>query len=219
MSSPRTPLVVRGGLVVVDPDSSQVRGVIPLQYNPDTLSRSLQVQGTDGTGNRSEALRLKGPAVETLKIEVEIDATDQLEKPAEGQNRVATEVGIHPQLAMLEALINPTTADLLSGNASASMGSIEILPAQRPLVLFVWGKQRITPVRITEMSITEEAFDPALNPIRAKVSLGMRALSVDDLGFAHKGGVLHMAHLATLERLAGRGPRADLGALGLGGLP
>ena len=44
------------------------------------------------------------------------------------------------------------------------------------------------PVRITEFSITEEAFDPKLNPIRAKVSLGMRVLTVDDLGFDHKGG-------------------------------
>ena len=58
------------------------------------------------------------------------------------------------------------------------------------------------PVRITEFSITEEAFDPALNPIRAKVSLGMRVLSVDDLGFAHKGGNLFMAYLQNKEQLA-----------------
>ena len=52
-----------------------------------------------------------------------------------------------------------------------------------PLTLFIWSKNRIVPVRLTDFSITEEAFDPELNPIRAKVSLGMRVLNVDDLGF------------------------------------
>jgi hypothetical protein len=42
---------------------------------------------------------------------------------------------------------------------------------QAPLALFVWSQHRILPVRVTDFSITEEAFDPALNPIRAKVSL------------------------------------------------
>ena len=63
------------------------------------------------------------------------------------------------------------------------MGTLEIVPAEAPLTLFVWSKNRMLPVRITEFSITEEAFDPALNPIRAKVSLGLRVLSVNDLGF------------------------------------
>ena len=61
---------------------------------------------------------------------------------------------------------------------------------ETPLTLFVWSKNRIVPVRITDFSITEEAFDTVLNPIRAKISLGMRVLSVDDLGFQHKGGAL-----------------------------
>ena len=68
------------------------------------------------------------------------------------------------------------------------------------------------PVRITDFSITEEAFDAALNPIRAKVSLGMRVLSVNDLGFEHKGGSLFMAYLQQKEQLAGHG-RAGARAL------
>ena len=75
---------------------------------------------------------------------------------------------------------------------------------EAPLTLFVWSKNRIVPVRITDFSITEEAFDPALNPIRAKVSLGMRVLSVDDLGFDHKGGSLFMTYLQQKEQLAAR---------------
>jgi hypothetical protein len=83
----------------------------------------------------------------------------------------------------------------------ASLGTIEIIPAEAPLTLFVWSAQRVLPVRITELSVTEEAFDPALNPIRAKVTLGMRVLTVDDLGFTHRGGSLFMAYVRAKERL------------------
>ena len=72
---------------------------------------------------------------------------------------------------------------------------LEVLPIEAPLTLFVWGAQRVVPVRVTDLSITEEAFDAALNPIRAKVSLGLRVLSVDDLGFDHRGGTLFMGYL------------------------
>jgi hypothetical protein len=74
-------------------------------------------------------------------------------------------------------------------------------------------------VRITEFSVTEEAFDAALNPIRAKVSLGLRVLSVDDLGFDHKGGGVFMSYLNAKEQLLGRAPRAELSSLGIEGLP
>jgi hypothetical protein len=87
------------------------------------------------------------------------------------------------------------------------------------LPLFVWSKSRIVPVRVTELSITEEAFDPALNPIQAKVSLGLRVLSVDDLGFQHKGGSLFMAYLQQKEQLASRIPAFGLSVFGIGGIP
>lgn len=217
MSSPNSPKLLRGGLVLVDPDSGNVKRVIALQYNPDSLSRSMQVQGTGEGGERSEALRFKGPAVESIKLEAEIDAADQLEFP--GQHANTVRFGIHPQLAALEGLINPSSADLIAGDGLASAGTIEIAPAQAPLTLFVWSKQRILPVRLTEFSITEEAFDPALNPLRAKVSLGMRVLTVNDVGFAHKAGTLFLGHLQNKEQLAGKAPGAALGALGLGGIP
>lgn len=216
-SFPNSPKLLRGGLVLVDPDSGQVKRVIALQYNPDALSRSLQVMAAGEGGERSEVLRLKGPAVETIKLEAEIDAADQLEFPE--QNAAIVEFGIQPQLAALEGLINPASADLLSGNGIAGVGTIEIAPAQAPLTLFVWSKQRILPVRITEFSITEEAFDPNLNPLRAKVSLGMRVLSVNDVGFSHKAGNLFLGYLQNKEKLAAKAPGSGLGALGLGGIP
>jgi Contractile injection system tube protein len=216
-SSPR---VLAGGLVVLPPGGNGApRGTIALQYNPDTLTRSYQVQGVggEGGGERAQPFRFKGPAVETLKLDAEIDATDQLAEPERHPNTVA--FGIAPQLALLESLVQPAAAELIAHNALAATGTLEILPPEAPLVLFVWGVQRVAPVRVTECSVTEEAFDPALNPIRARVSLGLRVLTTDDLGFAHKGGALFLAHLQRRERLAGVAGSASLAALGLNGIP
>ena len=86
---------------------------------------------------------------------------------------------------------------------------------EAPLTLFVWSAVRILPVRLTDFSITEEAFDQALNPIRAKVSLGMRVLSVNDLSFDHKGNSVFLANLARKEKLAGKTGRGSLSSLGI----
>jgi hypothetical protein len=214
---PNSPRLLKGGIVLIDATTAVVQRVIALQYNPDTLTRTLQVQGVgqDG-GDRSEALRIKGPPVETIKIEAEIDAADQLEHP--DQNRITVQYGIQPQLAALETIIYPRSADLLANNRLAQSGTLEIAPMEAPLTLFVWSQTRILPVRLTEFSITEEAFDPALNPIRAKVSLGMRVLNVNDLGFAHKGGNLFMVYQQQKEQLAAQSLQATLGALGLRGI-
>ena len=213
-----SPLLIRGGIVLVDPDSGQVKRVIAMQYNPDTLSRSLQPQAvTDDGHDRSQALRLKGPPIETIKLDAEVDATDQLEFP--DQNPNAVELGIAPQLAALETLLYPASGQLIANNSLQAGGTLEILPLQAPLALFVWSKQRVVPVRITDCSVTEEAFDTKLNPIRAKVSLGMRALSYDDLGFATKGGSLFLAYQQQKERMAALSKAGTFGALGIGGIP
>ncbi len=212
---PGSPRLLKGGIVLIDPETSSVQRIITLQYNPDTLTRTLQVQSIGGDGgNRSEALRLTGPPVETLKLDAEIDATDQLEFPDENKN--AVEAGIHPQLAALETIIYPTSSQLLSNNRLAQSGALEIAPMETSLTLFIWSKNRILPVRLTDFSVTEEAFDTNLNPIRAKVSLGMRLLSVDDLGFDHKGGSLYMSYHQNKERLASMFKGGALSTLGIG---
>jgi hypothetical protein len=212
--TPFSPRLLKGGLVQVDPRTAKVLRVIALQYNPDTLTRTLQVQATtsDGGGDRSEALRLKGAGIETIKLEAEIDATERLDDPAANPDAVA--LGIHPQLAALEELVHPRADALQANDTLAASGVLEVLPLEAPLTLFVWSKQRVVPVRVTDLSVTEEAFDVALNPIRAKVSIGLRVLSVDDLGFRHRGGTLFMAYLRNKESLAGRAagvPLSDLG--------
>lgn len=216
-SFPNSPQLLKGGIVLIDPTTAAIQRIITLQYNPDTLTRSLQVQSTEAANkNRSEVLRLKGPAIETFKLDAEIDATDQLEFPQ--QNPGATQFGIYPQLAALEIIVYPTSAQLLTANSLAQQGTLEIAPMEAPLTLFVWSKSRVVPVRITDFSITEEAFDAALNPIRAKVSLGLRVLSIDDLGFDDKGGNLYMVYQQKKEQLATMARGGTLGALGIGGI-
>lgn len=211
---PNSPRLIKGGIVLIDPTTSAVQRIIALQYNPESITRTLQVQGLEEGGDRSEALRLKGPPVETIKVEAEIDATDQLEIVDDA----AKEVGLHPQLAALEVIVYPASSDLQANNALARSGTLEIIPMEMPLTLFVWSAQRVMPVRITEYSVTEEAFDPALNPIRAKISLGLRVLTVDDLGFNHKGGTLFMSYLQKKEQLAKRVKSATFGTLGISGI-
>jgi hypothetical protein len=216
---PNSPRLIKGGIVTMDPDTSAVQSVIALQYNPDSLSRTLQIQALPGgqDGIRVDALRLRGPAAETIKLEAELDATDQLEFP--NQNATAVQYGLLPQLAQLEMLVNPTVETLEADDNLANAGTLEIIPLEQPLTLFVWSKSRVMPVRLTDFSITEEAFDPNLNPIRAKVSLGLRVLNVDDLGFSHPGGRMFMTYLSNKEQLASKASGAAISVLGLSGLP
>jgi hypothetical protein len=218
-SSPISPRLVKGGIVTMDPDTTALKSVIALQYNPDTLTRTLQIQAVQGAqdGTRVDALRLRGPAVETIKIEAELDATDQLEFPK--QNPIAVQFGLQPQLAQLEMLVNPTVETLISDDNMANSGQLEIIPLEQPLTLFVWSKSRVVPVRITDFSITEEAFDTNLNPIRAKVSLGFRVLNIDDIGFSHPGGRMFMTYLTNKQQLASKASSVSISVLGLGGLP
>ncbi|MEU3708778.1 hypothetical protein [Streptomyces catenulae] len=216
---PDIPKPIRSGIVVVDPDLNIPRRVIVLQFNPDTLERQVAPQAAGGEGDaggggggsggdRNEALRLKGPAQETWKFTAEIDATDQLD--------VAAPDGIHPELAVLEMLVQPTTAQLLAASKLTKKGTIEISPIEMPLTLFTWGSKRVMPVRLTELSVNESAFDVHLNPIRASLSVGMKVLTVSDLPAGHPGAALYLAHLAQKEQLARRARGGTLAQLGLG---
>lgn len=213
---PNSPRLLKGGIVLLHPQTAAVERIITLQYNPDTLTRTLQVRSVGGEGsNHSEALRLTGPPVETYKLDAEIDATDHLETA----HRATTQVGIQPILSALETIIYPHSAQLIANNTMAKFGAIEIVPMETSLVLFIWNKSRIVPIRFTEFSIIEEAFDVNLNPIRAKISLGMRVLSVDDLGFDHRGGSLYMNYHQNKERLAQMFTSGTLNQFGINSIP
>jgi hypothetical protein len=200
------PRMIRGAILGFDPTDPQP-SVIIFEYNPDTLTRTLQAQmGAEG-GDRSEQLRLKGAPTETIKLDVEIDATDQLERG----EQTAMRMGIYPQLSALEMLIYPRSTLVIANTALLALGTIEIIPPTAPLTIFVWGPKRALPVKVTEFSITEEAYDANLNPIRAKVSLGLRVLSYSDLPIAHPGYALFLAHQVTKEAMARIGAAGNVG--------
>jgi len=207
--------LLKGGIVLVDYNTGAVQRLIPLQYNPETLTRTLQVQGVGPeSGPHVDQMRLKGPPIETFKLEADLDASDQLG----AGDPLATAAGIQPQLAALETVIYPTSTQLQQANAMAQAGTLEIVPMDAPLTLFVWSKERVVPVKITEFSITEEMFDSNLNPIRAKVSLGLRVLTVDDVDFSSVAGSIYLTYQQRKEQLAASAPAGSLAAFGISGV-
>jgi hypothetical protein len=214
---PGSPRLMKGGIVLLDPSTGTAKHTIALQYNPDTLTRTLQPQFTGSEeGDRSEALRLKGPPVETIRLEAEIDATDQMEFPQQNPN--LGQYGIQPQIAALETMIYPKSGRLLENNRLAASGMLEIVPMETLLSLFVWSRSRIVPFRLTGLNITEEAFDTNLNPLRARISLDMRVLSVTDLGFEHKGGTIYMTYQTEKEKMALKSRGGSQSAFGISGV-
>jgi hypothetical protein len=207
-SYPNSPRVLKGALVGIDP-FNPLASVITFQYNPDTLTRTLKAKSPGGDGARSEALRLTGAPEETIKVDIEIDATDQLEK---GDPLVAA-TGIYPQLSALEMLVYPKSALVIANTILLAAGTIEIVPPTAPMTLFIWGIKRILPVRITDFSINEEAYDTALNPIRAKVGLGLRVLSYNDLSLTDPGYYMFLAHHVVKETMAVIGSVNNLAAV------
>lgn len=199
-SFPNSPRLLKGALLGLDP-ANPLASVIVFQYNPETVTRTLTPQTAGGSGGDTapgEALRLAGPPQESLRFDIVLDATDQLER---GQP-VAVAVGLAPQLAALEMLLYPKSFRTIANEALLAAGMIEVVPPEAPLTILAWGLKRVLPVRLTECSITEEMYDPNLNPIQAKVSLGLRVLNYRDLGLPTPGGALFMAHQIAKEALA-----------------
>lgn len=214
---PGSPKLLRAGIVVVDSTTLSIQRVIALQYNPDLLTRTMQMRAATGdAGDRLDALRLTGPPIETIKLDAELDAADQLESPNDNPHTV--QYGLHPQLAALETLIYPSSAQIQNENVLSQGGTIEVAPMEAPLTLFVWSPNRVLPVRLTEFTVTEEAFDTNLNPIRAKVGLGLRVLSVNDLNFDHKGSHIFLSYQQRKETLAALTGRVSLSTLGISGI-
>jgi Contractile injection system tube protein len=194
---PGSPRLLKGAIVSLNPTTKRPNSLITFQYNPETLTRTLQVQQAGQQGSPTEALRLKGAPTESIKLDIHLDATDQLEKV----EPTAVTLGVYPQLSALELLIYPKSRKVAFNMAKAAMGSKEVAPLEAPITLLVWGVQRVLPVRITGFSVAEEAYDVALNPIRVKVSLEFRVLSYDDLPWNSLGSRLFFAHQVKKEQL------------------
>jgi hypothetical protein len=220
---PRSPKLLKGGLVVYQ---SQNPGpppqVIVFQYNPEQMSRSLVMRAAPrDPGNvgsaREDVLRVLGPPVETINLSVDLDAADQLAEPDKNPDTVQN--GLHAPLAILEMLLYPTTEKAQQMLDFAQAGQVQVCPADVPLVLLAWGKSRVLPVLLTNFSVNEQAFDPQLNPIQAKVDLGMRVLTYMELQQGTLGYMAFLAYQRQKEMLAGQyAPLGDPSRL-LGLLP
>ena len=194
----RSPRVQKGALVFYQlPELFP--NVIAFQYNPDEVTHSLQGK-SGGGGGRGDANRVNGPPEETFSFAVEIDATDQLEQPA--QNAVTVENGLYPIIASLEKLLYPPYPAVIANEALALAGSAFILSEQAPLCLLVWGARRVLPVQIQSLSIKEEAFDQKLNPIRARADLTMRVMTYRDLDVTNPGYWAYLAAFTQKEAMA-----------------
>jgi hypothetical protein len=202
------PRLLKGAIIAIDSDNPLLTSVTVFQYNPHTLTRRLEPQMMGGE-NRAEPLRIRGAPVETIDVEIEIDASDQLEKGGV----TAFAMGIYPQLSALEMLVYPRSTRVIANEKLLKQGTIEIIPPEAPLTLFVWGPARILPVQITSFSITEEIHDTKLNPLQAKVSLSMRVLSYNDLPPDHKGHKIFLAHQVAKEVMAAIGSSGSLGSV------
>ncbi|WP_285656685.1 hypothetical protein [Actinomycetospora sp. NBRC 106375] len=198
-SSPGSPRTLRGAIMSVAGTSSVPR-IVAFQFNPDQVSRTLTPRTATEAGQVApgDALRTRGAPVEMIAMTVEVDATDDLERG----DSVAATVGVAPQLAALEMLLYPSTDQVLASAAMLLAGTIEILPPEAPLTVLAWGPTRVVPVRLTGLTVTEEAFDVTLNPIRATVQLTAQTLSYHDLQVTDAGYSLFLAHQVLKETLA-----------------
>jgi|SoiMethySBSTD1v2_1073268.scaffolds.fasta_scaffold225538_3 hypothetical protein len=158
--------------------------IVPFQFNPDKLTRRRSVrvqsprsrQGREETTPEAESLgetqtTLTNP--ETITLDVRLDATDALE----AGDPLAGEFGVLPALSALEMMITPRAESLFGGvlGLSANFGFGD--RQSTPVLIFVWGRQRIYPVRLTDVNIQEVEFNPNLNPTRVIAGISMQVLS------------------------------------------
>jgi hypothetical protein len=207
---PGSPRLIKGALVGVDP-RNPLPSVVVFQYNPDTMTRRLEARAVTQEGDRGEAMRLTGAPKETITLSIEIDVTDQLEQG----NTLATSLGLNPTLAALEMMLYPTSLSVIANDILSAIGTIEVIPVNGPMILFVWGPTRVLPVRLTSFSITEEAYDPFLNPIRAKVELSLSVLSYHDLSLLSPGRALFLVHHIAKEVMATTNLFKDISTTGV----
>ena len=196
-TTPLSPRILRGAIVGFDL-FNPLAAVCVFQYNPDTVQRALQPRSAGEGGAKGEATRVTGAPIETLRLEVTIDAADQLEQ----RDPIAGALGIYPQLSALEMLVYPKTAAVIANTVKLAAGALEVIPTEAPLTLLVWGLKRVVPVRVSELSIDEQFYDPSLNPQRATVSLGLRVLTYSDLPVNSVGYWTFVTHQAVKEAFA-----------------
>jgi|SRR5215471_3005139 len=207
----RSPKLIKGALIQFSaPMLIPVPNVIIFQYNPETMTRTLNpwkpVEHNVVYGNEKElaeaAQKLLNELTqpydpdESFSLSLELDAADAMEVPE--LHPVARLAGVADRLAALEMLCYPPGPGAIGGllNVPVKVSLTKDDPAPKPdaiprlevpIVLFFWGPGRIVPVRITTFSVEEQQYSPLLYPLRAKVSLGLTVLDGDRLVVGQSG--------------------------------
>lgn len=194
----RSPKLVNGAIIQFSsPLFVPVPNIIPFQYNPETMSRSLSPwapptkEDVKNDPKVEDNLAQPYAPIESFTLALELDAVDDLENAAAHPSTVVS--GIADRIAALEMLLYPAVDDVLLNTASNTIvpansptaaQSPSVVQAKRyqvPIILFFFGPGRIVPVRITTFSVDEQAYSPLLYPLRAKVSLGLKVLDASSL--------------------------------------
>jgi hypothetical protein len=192
----RSPKLLKGALIEFSERFiGPIPNVIVFQYNPETMTRTLEVWSQSAGGESSASNDTSHTAQpfdppETFTLALELDAADALEKPE--SHPVAFISGVADRIAAMEMLLYPQVDSLLGGlmgsisgalGGASANGASSVQPVPRgtvPVVLFAWGPGRIVPVRLTTFSVEEQAYSPLLYPIRAKVNMGLKILTPKD---------------------------------------
>lgn len=175
--------LLRGALIEYGSDFlGPLPNVVIFQFNPETMSRTIQIPSRPQGGAARETTQAGEPSIEKITIKAEFDASDQLNSG----NILARTVGIGPQLAALEKMVHPS--NVIGGLIGAAIDAVgdalglgggddeptQPIPREKyPKLIFIWGLTRVLPVIVESMSITEQQFDSLLNPVRAEVTLGL----------------------------------------------
>jgi hypothetical protein len=197
--------LIKGALASFsDPLLGAVPTIVTFQYNPGTVTRVFRLQPKGGTAEGTgSALNASDNAVEEYTLTLELDATDGLERGGP----LTTAYGVSPRLAALEMLMQPVGKSVLGGLVGSVLGTgSQSIPAGKlPLVLFLWGPSRITPVKLTSLTIRETSFDELLHPIHASADLGFTVLRPTDVPESER-----LAHAAAVYYQGTREAKAVL---------
>jgi hypothetical protein len=190
--------------------------VIVFQINPESITHTWTeppaAQGGDGSRTNYDPLAVTGVPGETFSFTLIMDSNDEIADIATNPvaARLAQASGAYIQLSALEMLQYPIASQsTLLGQVSATLSTaavgsgtvptITVPASQVPVVLFVWGPQRIVPVRVTQLSITERLYDELLNPVHAEVQITLRVLTPDELAAVQEPmrDIANMAYVYT----------------------
>ena len=206
---------LKGALISFTPSFiGAMPNVIIFQFNPETITHTWTAAAAEAPSDPRagrDPLAVKGVPGETFGFMLAVDAKDMIADGNAVTSALATASGVSPRLSALELLqypISPSGGAGLVGGVSASIsasgisvsvagsGASQNVPqSQVPTVLFVWGPQRIMPVRVTALTITERLYDTLLNPTHAEAQITLRVLTPDEL-VAIKGPMKQVAQIA-----------------------